>query len=113
MPSRCFSCLHPLAVIDYLDLDLSEYEQTNFDPYDPTYTFQYLHLVEHVQGVPHIGRCEHYRSQLVADGLLLDAVRTRSLKGLAFYRALDPSVSVPARRRCLCAALRDGRSHER
>lgn len=84
-----FSCIHPFLKLDCIDMEKSEYSQTNFDPREPAYAFGYMCVQEQPLVESPVGRCLHMNRQLIVNDEFKSACKASKIKGLLFYRAID------------------------
>lgn len=84
-----FNCIHPLRVIEAMDMDKSEYEVCAFDPNNPDYTFSYLVLKDEIEWEPSFARCQEFPPWLLVNEEIKKACFAAKLKGLVFSRAID------------------------
>lgn len=84
-----FSVMNPVAKVSCVDLEKSEYQQTNFDPHNPTYMFLYTVLFDAIGNDRDIVRCQEAPRGIVVSEALKTACFDAKLAGLLFYRAVD------------------------
>lgn len=84
-----FSAINVHAKLPCIDLQVSEYRQTNFDPTNPTYLFSYMKLLEDSQQNADVFRCFEQHRYLVISERVKNKLEENSLKGLIFCRAID------------------------
>jgi hypothetical protein len=84
-----FCCIHPLRVIESIDMENSEYKLDNFDPNNPEYSFYFMKIKNEIEYEPKIARCYEFRLKLLVNDEIKNACFNSKLKGMVFYRALD------------------------
>lgn len=84
-----FSAINVKARVRCVDLETSEYRQTNFDPVSPVYSFSYIRLLEQSPATTALARCEEQPAYMVAGEHLKSACLDAGLQGLMFCRAID------------------------
>ena len=84
-----FSAVNVLGVTQCVDMEKSEYEQTNFDPQNPRYMFTYTVLMEDFGREIEVTLSAEQQNQIVVSARIKDACIDRGLRGLTFCRAID------------------------
>jgi hypothetical protein len=84
-----FSAINVKEKLPCIDLQASEYRQTNFDPAQPTYSFSYLKLLDKLSVEAEIGRCAEQPAYIVVGDMLKAACLREGIGGLMFCRAID------------------------
>lgn len=88
-PINGFSCINPLEKIPCVDMEQSEYKQTNFDPANPDFSFYYTLLLPEFPSSMQIARCAEQPTLIVGGEKVKAACIAANLKGLTFCRAVD------------------------
>ena len=84
-----FWALNPLRIEECVDMDRSEFRQTNFDMSNPCYSFDYMVMRDAWEYDAQIVICAEARNRWVVSQSIAEACVQANLKGLVFYSALD------------------------
>lgn len=84
-----YSAINLLVKETCVDMLNSEYEQMNFNPLEPRYSFRYTKLNAEFQCGSHIAICAEQEDYIVVDEEFRLACIQENLHGLIFYRSLD------------------------
>lgn len=84
-----FSCINPLEKASCVNMERSEYQRTNFDPFRPDYTFYYTVLLPELPLRAQILRCAEQPTLIVVGEKIKAACVAAKLKRLTFCRAVD------------------------
>lgn len=84
-----FSCINPVQKASCLNMERSEYKQTNVDPAQPDYTFYYTVLLPALPSPAQIVRCAEQPTLIVVGEQIKARCVAAKLKRLTFCRAVD------------------------
>ncbi len=84
-----FSAMNVSKKRPCIDMDQSEYQQTNFDPAKPTYSFTFYKIDPDQPSGCKIALAQYFPELIVVDETVKAACFDAKLKGLAFASAVD------------------------
>jgi len=84
-----FSAINPIIKENCCNMDISEYQLTNFDPSNPTYMFLYTVLSDVIPYDLNVVRCGEQPNFIVVSDKVKMAIFNAGLKGVKFCKSLD------------------------
>ena len=84
-----FSAINVINKRPCIDMEQSEYRQTNFDPIKPTYTFSFYRLAPDQPYGCRIALAQQFPELVIVDDVVKAACFSAKLRGLTFASAVD------------------------